>query len=153
MALKWQTLAFNELGLDQLYRVLALRQRVFVVEQQCAYLDLDDKDQAAVHILGIDNGSLIAYQRCLPPGSSYPLESSLGRIVVHPDHRGTQLGRALVTLGINYNSDTWPGSDICISAQAHLQRFYASLGFIAEGPEYPEDGIPHRKMRRKTADV
>ncbi|MGB1142236.1 MAG: GNAT family N-acetyltransferase [Halioglobus sp.] len=147
MALNWKTLSFRELDLEELYALLRLRQQVFVVEQDCAYLDLDNKDQVARHILAFNGDQLVAYQRCLPPGASYPAASSIGRIIVHPDHRGTQLGRELVAQGIRHNADSWPDTDICINAQAHLQGFYGSLGFVAEGEEYMEDGIPHRKMR------
>jgi ElaA protein len=150
MTLHWQTLAFAELSLEQLYAVLRLRQQVFVVEQQCAYLDLDNGDHTAVHMLGSNHSGLVAYQRCLPPGQSHA-ESSLGRVVVSPDMRGHQLGRELVQRGIAYNLSQWPQSDICISAQAHLQDFYASLGFTAEGNAYLEDGIPHRRMRLSRA--
>ena len=146
MTFHWQTLAFAELSLDQLYAVLRLRQQVFVVEQQCAYLDLDNGDHTAVHMLGTFQGELVAYQRCLPPGQSYT-ESSIGRVVVSPAMRGRQLGRELVQRGIAFNLSQWPQSDICISAQAHLQGLYASLGFVAEGTGYLEDDIPHWKMR------
>ncbi|MEZ5501789.1 MAG: GNAT family N-acetyltransferase [Halioglobus sp.] len=146
MAMQWHILAFRELTPEDLYAALRLRQEVFVVEQHCAYLDLDNKDQRAMHVLCTLHGKLVAYLRALAPGLSYP-ESSLGRIVVSPDMRGQQLGRALVQRGIDYNLSRWPDRDIAISAQAHLQDFYASLGFAGEGDEYPEDGIPHRKMR------
>ncbi len=146
MTLHWQTLAFAELSLAELYAVIRLRQQVFVVEQQCAYLDLDNSDQTATHLLCTCQGELIAYQRCLAPGQSYA-ESSIGRVVVSADMRGQQLGRELVQRGIEYNLSRWPQSDICISAQAHLQDFYASLGFVAEGTGYLEDNIPHQKMR------
>lgn len=146
MNLQWQTLSFTQLTLEKMYAVLRLRQQVFVVEQACAYLDLDNLDQAATHMLGIRGTALLAYQRCLPPGLRYP-ESALGRIVVCPTMRGQQLGRDLVQRGIKHNLGQWPNADICISAQAHLQVFYADCGFIAEGDEYLEDNIPHRKMR------
>lgn len=148
MDLNWQTRAFDELGPQLLYAILRLRQEVFVVEQNCAYLDLDGRDEKALHMLCTRNGEPLAYQRCLPPGLGYA-ESSLGRIVVHPDSRGLQLGRELVQRGIDHNLQCWAGNDICISAQAHLQCFYASLGFAGEGDEYMEDDIPHRKMRYK----
>jgi ElaA protein len=146
MTLHWQTLAFAELSLDQLYALMRLRQQVFVVEQRCAYLDLDNLDHCAVHMLATQQRELVAYQRCLAPGQTYA-ESSIGRVVVSPDMRGRQLGRELVQRGIEYNLSQWPQSDICISAQAHLQALYASLGFIAEGTGYLEDNIPHQKMR------
>ena len=146
MTLEWQTLAFSELTGETLYAILRLRQEVFIVEQQCAYLDLDNLDQQAIHMLCLRERRLLAYQRCLAPGLSFP-ESSLGRIVVCPTMRGQRLGRELVQRGIAYNMSHWPGSDICINAQAHLQDYYASMGFTAEGGEYLEDNIVHRRMR------
>ena len=146
MNLQWQTLSFTQLTLEKMYAVLRLRQQVFVVEQQCAYLDLDNLDQPATHMLGMRSTELLAYQRCLPPGLNYP-ESSLGRIIVCPAMRGQRLGRELVQRGIQHNLLQWPHNDICISAQAHLQDFYADCGFAAEGDEYLEDDIPHQKMR------
>tara|TARA_R110002049_G_scaffold80302_5_gene204286 strand:- start:438 stop:902 length:465 start_codon:yes stop_codon:yes gene_type:complete len=146
MALQWSTPGFEELSLNVLYAVLRLRQQVFVIEQQCIYPDLDNKDQIARHMLCFDNTELIAYQRCLPPGASYP-ESALGRVIVARAHRGHALGRELVMRGIAFNRQHWPHAEICISAQAHLQTFYSSMGFVAEGEEYLEDDMPHRKMR------
>lgn len=146
MTIRWQTTPFTDLGIDELYAVLHLRQEVFVVEQECAYLDLDYKDQVATHMLCSSGVNLLAYQRCLPPGVSYA-ESSLGRIVVHPSIRGEKLGRDLVRRGIEHNRARWPEAGVCISAQAQLQRFYESLGFEVEGDEYLEDGLPHLKMR------
>jgi ElaA protein len=145
MDYQWQTLTFNQMQPEELYAALRLRLEVFVIEQKCIYPDLDGLDLLARHMLCQDGDQLVAYQRLLPPGVSYP-ESSLGRIVVHPRMRGLQLGRELVQHGIKHNLAHWPQSDICISAQAHLQDFYASLGFIARGEEYLEDGIPHRQM-------
>ncbi len=146
MTLEWQVLSFSELTGERMYAVLRLRQQVFVVEQNCAYLDLDNLDQQATHMLCLRDGGLLAYQRCLAPGLSYP-ESSLGRIVVCPAMRGQELGKELVRRGIEHNLLRWPGSGIRINAQAHLQNFYAALGFVAEGNEYLEDNILHRQMR------
>jgi len=115
------------------------------VEQDCAYLDLDNLDQDAVHMLCWLGGTLVAYQRCLAPGTSYP-ESALGRIVVSTLARGRQLGRELVLRGISHNLGRWPGQGIRINAQAYLQDFYADLGFVADGAVASEDGIPHIQM-------
>ena len=145
MNLHWQTLEFKELGAERLYRVLRLRQEVFVVEQQCAYLDIDNLDQRAGHMLCMHDREIVAYLRCLAPELSYP-ESSLGRIMVTPALRGQQLGGELVQRGIAHNLQQWPASDIRINAQSHLQGFYAELGFVAEGGEYLEDNIPHLEM-------
>ena len=146
MSLEWKTLSFSQISSEDLYDILRLRQEVFVVEQNCAYLDLDGLDQQATHMLCWHEGTLAAYQRCLPPGLNY-VESSLGRVIVTRQMRGRQLGRELAQRGVAHNQLHWPQYDICISAQAHLQDFYASVGFKAEGDEYKEDGIPHRKMR------
>ena len=145
MNYQWQTLTFEQLGLARLYAALRLRQEVFAVEQQSIYLDLDGLDQQSIHMLCTRDEELLAYQRCLPPGLSYP-DSSLGRIVVSGAARGRQLGKELVLRGISYNLRTWPESDICISAQAYLKNFYKGLGFVAQGDEYDEDGIPHLQM-------
>jgi ElaA protein len=145
MHLEWQLLSFTELPRESMYALLRLRQQVFVVEQNCAYLDLDNLDQHAMHMFCTRNQELLAYQRCLAPGLSYR-ESSLGRIVVSPTMRGQQLGRDLVQRGIDHNLLQWPGSGIRINAQAHLHEFYSSLGFTAEGDAYLEDNIPHIQM-------
>jgi len=142
---QWQTMDFAQLSREQLYAILRLRQEVFVVEQHSIYLDLDGLDQQALHMLCCRGEQLLAYQRCLPPGLSYP-ESSLGRIVVSPAARGLQLGRELVQRGINYNMEHWPGCAIRINAQAYLRDFYAGLGFVASGKEYDEGGIMHQQM-------
>lgn len=145
MTTMWRTLQFCALTGEALYALLRLRQQVFVVEQHCVYLDLDNLDQRAIHMLGMRGEELVAYQRCLAPGLSYA-ESSLGRIVIHPALRNQRLGRELVQRGIEHNLSLWPESGIRINAQAHLQPFYTSLGFTAEGDEYLEDNILHRQM-------
>lgn len=146
MTLHWLNTPFAALDAAQLYALLQLRQEVFVVEQNCAYADLDGLDQQGWHMRCLDGDTVLAYQRCLPPGVSYP-ESSLGRIVVSPWARGTGLGRNLVQRGIDFNRQQWPQSDIYIGAQAYLETFYSSLGFVSEGESYLEDGIPHLHMR------
>ena len=145
MNYQWQTANFTELSHEDLYAVLRLRQVVFAVEQNCVYLDLDGLDQQAMHMLCHQDEQLLAYQRCLPPGHSYP-ESSLGRIVVCPAARGLQLGKELVSRGISYNLQHWPKTDIRINAQAYLRGFYTDLGFETRGDVYDEGGIPHLQM-------
>jgi len=141
----WQVLSFTEFTLEQLYAVLRLRQQVFVVEQQSIYLDLDNRDQQSLHMLCTLDDQLLAYQRMLPPGLSYP-ESAMGRIVVSPTARGLQMGKQLVQRGIAFNREAWPDSDIRINAQLYLKDFYEQLGFVVQGDEFDEDGIQHIQM-------
>lgn len=141
----WQSLDFEALDTHQLYRILHLRQQVFIVEQDCAYQDLDNLDQLSLHLCATRADDLLAYLRSVPPGLSYD-ESSLGRIVTSPGARGLKLGRELVRRGVALNFKTWPGSDIRIGAQAHLEKFYFEFGFESVTEPYDEDGIPHIKM-------
>ncbi|MEQ9463677.1 MAG: GNAT family N-acetyltransferase [Haliea sp.] len=143
---RWLNTPFSALEADQLYALLQLRQDVFVVEQTCVYRDLDGLDRDSWHMRYLEGDTVLAYQRCLPPGLAYP-ESSLGRILVAPATRGTGLGRELVLRGIEFNRQQWPQADISIGAQAYLEDFYGSLGFVSEGVPYPEDGILHIHMR------
>ncbi len=144
-AVTWSTSAFDELDPHDLYQILQLRQDVFVIEQDCLYRDMDDLDQQAMHMTAILEGNLLAYQRCIAPGVCYR-ESSIGRIIVAPAARGTQLGRELVQRGIDYNRERWPEYGIQIGAQARLSAFYASLGFVSLEDDYMEDGILHVHM-------
>lgn len=143
--LRWQITHFNGLDPAQLYAALRLRLEVFAIEQNSLYQDLDNLDQQATHMLAWDNGQLLAYLRCLPPGASYR-ESAIGRIVVAAPARGRQLGRELVPRGIRYNLDQWPNRGIRINAQSYLRVFYEELGFVADGDDYNLDGIPHLQM-------
>lgn len=145
MTYQWQTSDFGGLNTLELYAALRLRQQVFVLEQNCAYLDLDNLDQDAVHMMCWREGDLLAYQRCLAPGANF-IESALGRIVVSAPARGQDLGRELVRRGIRHNLGRWPNNDIRINAQAYLQAFYAELGFVADGDVFDEDDIPHIQM-------
>jgi ElaA protein len=142
---RWQTASFKQLRKRELYAALRLRQEVFAVEQNSAYLDLDNLDQLARHILCWEKDELLAYQRCLPPGVHFP-ESALGRIVVNKSARGNDLGRELVRRGVDHNLERWPGAGLRINAQSYLTRFYRELGFVTDGEEYGEDGIPHIQM-------
>lgn len=148
MALHWHWSRFEELGLRELYEVLALRQRVFILEQG-PYLDADGLDQHAWHLQGRDaDRKLMAYLRVVDPGFKYP-EPSIGRVVTDAAVRGTGVGRLLVAEGVAGCERLWPGLPLRISAQAHLDRFYADVGFEVVGERYLEDGIPHVEMLRR----
>jgi ElaA protein len=146
-AVHWHWSRFEELGVHALYEVLALRQRVFILEQG-PYLDADGLDAHAWHLLGRDaEGGLVAYLRVVDPGFKYG-EPSIGRVVTDKSQRGTGLGRRLVAEGVAGCDRLWPGQAVRISAQAHLQRFYGEVGFRTVGEGYLEDGIPHVEMLR-----
>lgn len=148
----WHNSRLEALTAAELYAVLQLRQDIFVVEQACVYRDLDGLDAESWHMRCVSGEQVLAYQRCLPPGLSYP-ESSLGRIAVPASARGTGLGRELVQRGIDFNLAQWPGAGIAIGAQAYLRGFYASLGFVATGAPYLEDGIFHIHMQFKPGQI
>lgn len=139
----WKT--FSDLTRDELYEMIHLRQKVFIVEQDCPYLDADFSDQDAFHLLGYDDGDLISYLRAFPPGIKYE-GASLGRIVVDDSKRGEQLGQNLTKEGISYLSKHYPDTEIIISAQHRLENFYCELGFTARGEVYLEDDIDHIQM-------
>ena len=129
----------------ELYALLRLRVDVFVVEQECAYPELDGKDEAALHLRLLMDGETAAYARLWQPADKPP---RIGRVLVSPTHRGTRLGEALMREAIKACEIHFPGSPIALSAQSHLEGFYRSLGFSPTSGEYVEDGIPHIDMLR-----
>lgn len=146
--MNWQYFRFHALRVDDLYDALALRTRVFVMEQECIFLDADGVDRDSGHLLGRDEaGVLQAYLRIVDPGIKYA-EPSLGRVVTAPEARGTGLGRVLVAEGVKRCTAAWPGQAIRLGAQSRLQAFYGDFGFVRSGADYTEDGIPHCEMVR-----
>lgn len=144
----WVWRSFAELTADELYDIFVLRQTVFVVEQNCAYLDADGVDRHSRHLYGRDeSGLMIAYLRLVEPGVKYA-EPSIGRVITHPRARRTGTGRALMAEGIRGAGEFHPGAAIRIGAQSWAEDFYRSFGFERAGEEYLEDGIPHREMVR-----
>ncbi len=144
----WQTLSFQQLSTQQLYEILKLRVDIFVVEQQCPYPELDEKDiqEGVNHVIGSRNGHIIAYARLLPKGLSYK-DASIGRVVIKISERGSNLGHELLTTALDQCEKLWPGQSITIGAQSHLQQFYTRHGFIPVSDCYLEDGIPHIDMQ------
>ncbi len=147
---QWEWLPFDRLTTRQLYDVLALRQRVFVVEQACAYQDADGDDPRCWHLLGTVHGELVATARLVPPGLKYP-EPAIGRVVTAPSVRRQGLGRALMLEALAQVRRLFPGQPTRIGAQVYLERFYRSLGFVPVGAPYDEDGIAHVEMLRGEA--
>jgi ElaA protein len=144
--MRWQALSFTDLTVPELYELLALRQLVFVVEQTCAYLDCDGKDQHATHLLGrTESGQLVAYARLFAPGESFA-EATIGRVITHPSVRRTGAGRALMHEAIARTRALFGEGPIRIGAQRYLERFYGELGFAIASAPYDEDGIPHVEM-------
>jgi ElaA protein len=145
--MKWRWCEFSGLSTDDLYELIRFREKIFVVEQKCAYLECDGYDPKAFHLLGYENGKLAAYLRAFPAGVKYP-EICFGRVAVENDARGQGAGRKLVEEGLTQIKNTWGEGPIRISAQSYLLRFYEDFGFKTEGAEYLDDGIPHRDMVR-----
>jgi ElaA protein len=143
--MKWISKSFDNLTTSELYQVLRLRAEIFVVEQDCVYQDVDNKDQDSYHICGYDDGLLAAYARVVKPGISYA-EISIGRVVVSEKRRGIKLGDDLMKETISFIDSKLGVQPIRISAQSHLNKFYSNLGFVATGKKYLEDGIPHIEM-------
>ena len=136
---------FDSISKEELYDVLSLRQRVFIIEQDCFYEDLDYSDQEANHLLLYKDKKLIGYSRVFPPGIKYDA-ASIGRIVVDDKFRGMEYGKMITTESIEFIKNNFPKSDIFISAQFRLVHFYENLGFKIEGSIYLEDNIDHIKM-------
>lgn len=145
----WQSLRFEALNTHQLFELLKLRVDVFVVEQECAYPELDEKDRHSDthHLLGWENDKLVAYARLLPPGLSYP-SVSIGRVVISGANRKKGAGKALIAQAIAKCALLWPNQAIEIGAQAYLLDFYQAFGFETASSMYLEDGIPHVDMKR-----
>lgn len=142
--MKISALKFEDFSINQLYAVLRLRSEVFVVEQDCVYQDIDNKDQRAIHILATVDAEIVAYTRFFKQGD-YVEHASIGRVVVHPKHRHKAYGKLIMKESIYYAQDQ--GYDtIQISAQCYLDKFYQDLGFKNTGKKYLEDGITHQEM-------
>ena len=149
MTVDWVCKHHNDLGKDQLYAVLRLRSEVFVVEQKCAYQDIDGQDLAGDthHLMAWQDNELLAYLRLLDPESQGG-DVVIGRVIVSQAARGTGLGHQMLEEALERIEDIWPQTPIFLSAQAHLQKYYGRYGFVVAGEEYLEDDIPHIGMRR-----
>ena len=144
----WILKHFNDLTPKELYDILQLRNEVFIVEQNCPYQDLDNKDLKATHLMSMKENNLLAYSRLLAPGISYR-ESSIGRIVTSPSVRKTGMGKRLMEESIRQIENLFHSGTIRIGAQLYLKKFYESFGFIQQSDAYLEDNIPHIIMLRE----
>jgi ElaA protein len=146
--IRWTRSRFEELTVEELYLILALRQKVFVVEQHCPYLDSDGRDPFSFHLCGWNEGGhLCAYLRIVQPGKRFD-EPSIGRVLTDPSVRGQGLGKELIRRGMEWCAELYPGLFVRISAQQYLERFYTDLGFVADAAlaPYDDDGIIHVEM-------
>lgn len=145
--LDWRWKAFAALDVRELHDIYMARQKVFAIEQECAYLDADGCDEYAFHLAAWSPSQRepLAYARVIAPGVKYA-DASIGRVVTFGAGRGAGLGRELMHRSIAGATSAWPGAAIRISAQSRLEAFYASLGFVATRPPYLEDSIPHTEM-------
>ena len=148
MALRWEFKTFDALTAAEVYALLKLRSEVFVVEQNCVFLDMDDKDQMCHHLLGYKEDLLAAYTRIVPAGVSYTEYPSIGRVVTSPQARGEGFGKELMEESIQRLFLLYGEGPIKIGAQLYLKKFYESLGFSQCGDVYDEDGIGHIPMIR-----
>lgn len=145
MTIQFKIKSFDELTLIELYAILKLRSIVFVVEQNCVYQDIDDKDFKALHLIGECDNKIIAYSRLFNPGDYFDL-ACIGRVVIDTDYRDKKWGHLLVQAGIKGILKHYNESKIKISAQLYLKKFYETNGFVAQGEVYLEDDIEHIEM-------
>ena len=144
--MRWILKKFQDLTVDEFHDILLLRINVFIVEQNCPYPELDDKDKIAFHLFGINKeNKMIAYTRIFKPGDYYK-EAAFGRVVVHQDYRNQKMGFQLVEQTIIEIHKLFGNTNIKIGAQTYLNNFYQSFGFHQVGDDYIEDGIPHIHM-------
>lgn len=150
--LSWQCCAFDDLSPRQLHDILRLRSGIFQLEQNCLYADIDGEDLHALHLFALDQrGSIVATARLFLPGGIYKGKQQdcawIGRVVVAASQRGRGVGHDLMREAVAEIRKRKTGCSIALSAQAHLQSFYAAHGFIQHGEPYQEDDIPHIEMR------
>lgn len=144
-AIQYSTI--DELTAREFHEIIALRESIFVVEQNCAYQDADGFDTVAIHVRGHVDGHLVTYVRILPPATKYSSAVVIGRIVTDREYRGQGFAGQLIASAIAYCQKQFIDFPIKISAQAHLQGYYESFGFVAYGDIYSEDEIPHIAMQ------
>ncbi|MFG6654022.1 GNAT family N-acetyltransferase [Scandinavium sp. M-37] len=148
--IQWNDLHHSQLTVQQLYAILQLRCEVFVVEQACAYQDVDGDDLVGEnrHLLGWRDGELVAYARILKSEAEFE-PVVIGRVIVSQAVRGEKLGVQLMEHTLASCLQHWPQKALYLGAQAHLQPFYARFGFAPVTAVYDEDGIPHIGMARE----
>ncbi|MFZ6675029.1 GNAT family N-acetyltransferase [Undibacterium sp. Xuan67W] len=154
--LQWQCASLDAMTATQLYDVFAARSEVFVVEQNCVFLDMDGVDKICLHLTGWGKWdgkeAVAAYLRIVPPGVTFT-EASLGRVITTKNFRGSGAGKELITQGLLHLEKHYPQQPVRIGAQAYLEKFYGSFGFVTVSEMYLEDDIPHVEMLRPASSV
>ena len=145
MPIKWKIKSFDALSVHELYDLLRLRSEIFVVEQNCVYLDLDGKDKVALHLIGEFEGKIVAHARLFEAGISFD-NASIGRVTVYPNYRTRKWGHELMQQAIAGVLKYFGESKITIGAQLYLKKFYESHGFVQTSEMYMADNIPHIEM-------
>ena len=148
MELKWKIKPFGALTVHELYDLLKLRSEIFVLEQNCVYLDLDGKDKKALHLIGEFDNKIVAYVRLFDAGISFD-NASIGRVVVDANYRDRKWGHDLMREAIAAIKSNFDKEAITIGAQLYLKKFYESHGFVQSSEMYLEDDIPHIEMIRE----
>ncbi len=148
MRMNWKIKTFDELTTNELYAILRERVDIFVVEQQCAYRELDNFDQSSYHIYACDGKEIAAYARILPSGTAYP-ELSIGRVLVKESYRGRGLAVELMKRALDFIREELKEKVVRLQAQEYLLSFYGSLGFEKISEVYLDEGIPHADMLLK----
>lgn len=147
--LSWQLKKFKDLTLEELYAILRVRQEVFVLEQNCAFVDADNNDQPCHHLSGYVGNEIAAYARIVPPGAIYE-EPSIGRVITSGKYRRDGYGKLLMQKAIEETEKLYGKRTIKIGAQIYLEKFYGGFGFVSIGEPYLEDGIVHTYMLRES---
>ena len=146
--MNWQFKKFEELKIEEIYKILRIRNEVFIVEQKCAYQDCDDKDKKSFHLYLEDEGVIVSYLRILEKGVSFN-EVSIGRVLTNKNYRNKGISRKMMLKAIEIIEQSLNETEIKIQAQSYLVNFYGSLGFKETSKEYLEDNIPHLDMLYK----
>lgn len=145
----WKIKKFKDLKASEVYKIMQLRNEVFVVEQNCVYQDADGKDAKSFHLLGLNQkDDVLAYCRIVPAGIAYE-DVSIGRVVTSPKVRGKGFGKELMVQALDKIRLLYSNVEVRIGAQVYLKEFYSEMGFVAVGKEYMEDNIPHIEMVKK----
>ena len=139
---------FEDLTVDELYKILKLRVDVFVVEQECPYHEIDGLDPMAYHAYIEENGEISAYLRILPQNTKFK-EASVGRVITAKHKRRSGIGSIILNAGIKTAEEKFGAEILRIEAQTYARKFYENVGFVQDSDEFLEDGIPHIEMIRR----